>query len=66
MKNSSRARCTSDPRVMWMPGGSGSFSMLANRNAIGHDVNASTREGDRLTGTSNMRPWYAPGCDDPG
>jgi hypothetical protein len=34
-----------------MLGGSGSFSMLANRKAIGHDVNASTRLGERLVGT---------------
>ena len=43
-------------------GGSGSFSMLANRNASGHDVNFSTRLGDRLVGTSNMGAIVRRGC----
>ena len=37
---------------------SGSFSMLAKRNASGHDVNDSTRLGDRLVGTSNTASSY--------
>ena len=36
--------------------------MLAKRNASGHDVNASTRLGDRLVGTSNTRPTVRRGC----
>src|SRR5437660_1025958 len=37
--------------------------MLANRNANGHEVKASTREGDRLTGTGNgMGRSYAGGA----
>ena len=51
-KASSRARWTSEPRVVWIDGGSSIFSMLTKRNSIGHDVNASTRLGDRLVGTS--------------
>ena len=43
---------------MWIDGGSGSRSMLAKRNASGHDVNCSTRLGDRLVGTSNTGPSY--------
>src|SRR3954469_3263183 len=62
-KSSSRARWTSEPLVVWGRGGSGSFSMLANRNANGHEVNASTREGDRLTGTGKaMDRSYAGGA----
>ena len=57
-----RARWTSDPRVAWMDGASGSFSMLANRKASGHEVNDSTRLGDRLVGTSNMTPNLRRGC----
>ncbi len=30
--------------------------MLANRKAIGHEVNASTRLGERLVGTGYMPP----------
>ena len=52
VKASSRARWTSEPRVVWIDGGSSIFSMLTKRNSIGHDVNASTRLGDRLVGTS--------------
>jgi len=36
--------------VAWMLGGSGNFSMLAKRNAMGQLVKASTRLGDRLVG----------------
>ena len=42
--------------VVWGLGDSGRRSMLANRKAIGHDVNASTRLGDRLVGTGYMPP----------
>ena len=35
--------------------------MLAKRNASGHVVNCSTRLGDKLVGTSNMRPSYGGG-----
>ena len=49
--------------MVWARGGSGSFSMLANRNASGHEVNASTREGDRLIGTGNaMDTMVRRGC----
>lgn len=54
MNSSSSTRCTMLPLVAWMLGGSGSFSMLANRKAMGHEVNASTRLGDRLVGTGYM------------
>ena len=54
--SSSSARCTSDPFVVAWVGGSGSFSMLANRNARGHDRNDSTRDGDRLVGTVQVGP----------
>lgn len=30
--------------------------MLANRKAIGHDVNASTLLGDKLVGTTKLTP----------
>ena len=43
---------TIEPFVVWMPGGSGSFSMLVKRNSSGHVVNESTRDGERLVGTS--------------
>ena len=56
MNNNSSARCTSEPRVAGMLGGSGSFSILAKRKAIGQDRNDSTRLGDRLVGTGNMPP----------
>ena len=54
-------------------GGSGSCSMLANRNAKGHEVNASTREGDRRAGASStgchrtegVRESWAMSDDDP-
>jgi hypothetical protein len=36
-----------------MPGGSGSFSMLENRNCMGQVVNDETRDGDRLVGVGN-------------
>ncbi len=54
--SSSSARCTSEPLVMCGLGASGSFSMLEKRNAMGHEVNDSTRLGDRLVGTGYMRP----------
>jgi hypothetical protein len=56
MNSSSSTRWTMEPLVAWTLGGSGSFSMLAKRNAMGHDVNASTRLGDRLVGTGYMPP----------
>ena len=44
-------------------GGSGRWSMEANRNARGHEVNASTREGDKLVGTGYaMGPMLREGC----
>ena len=49
--SSSSARCTSDPFVVRDRGGSGSFSMLENRNCIGHDRNDRTRDGDSDVGT---------------
>ena len=49
-------RWTNEPLVVCGPGNSGSFSMLAKRKAIGHEVNASTRLGDRLVGTGYMPP----------
>jgi hypothetical protein len=55
MNRISNARWTSDPLVAGTLGGSGSFSMLANRNCNGHDVNASTRLGDKLVGTVKLR-----------
>ena len=54
MNSTSSARCTIEPLVAAVLGGSGSFSMLAKRNAIGHEVNASTRLGDRLVGTTKL------------
>jgi hypothetical protein len=45
-----------DPVYVGTLAGSASFSMLAKRNASGHDVKASTREGDKVVGTSNMGP----------
>ncbi len=42
------------PLVVAIPGGSGSFSMLENRNCIGHDVNDDTRDGDNDIGTGNV------------
>ena len=37
--------------------------MEANRNARGHEVNASTREGDKLVGTGYaMGPMLREGC----
>ena len=56
VNSSSSTRCTSDPLVVCGLGDSGSRSMLANRKAIGHDVNASTRLGERLVGTGYMPP----------
>jgi hypothetical protein len=41
------------PRVVAGPGASGSFSMLENRNCIGHDVNDDTLDGDNDVGTGN-------------
>ena len=45
--SNSSARCTIVPLVVATPGGSGSFSMLENRNCIGHEVNDDTRDGDK-------------------
>ena len=42
------------PRVVAGPGASGSFSMLENRNCMGHDVNDDTRDGDNDVGTGNV------------
>jgi hypothetical protein len=39
------------PFVVATPGGSGSRSMLENRNCIGHVVNDDTRDGDNDVGT---------------
>ena len=44
------------PFVVAGPGASGSFSMLENRNCMGHDVNDDTREGDSDVGTGNTGP----------
>src|SRR5262249_61336236 len=60
---SSSAGCRSEPLVRCAVGGSGSCSMLANRNASGQEVKASTRDGDRFVGTGNgMTRWYARGA----
>ena len=40
MNSNSSTRCTIEPFVAWMLGGSASFSILANRNASGQAVNA--------------------------
>jgi hypothetical protein len=56
VNNSSRTLWTSEPLVVWGLGDSGSRSILANRKAIGHEVNASTRLGERLVGTGYMPP----------
>ena len=56
VNSSSSTRWTNEPLVVCGLGDSGSRSMLANRKAIGHDVNASTRLGERLVGTGYMPP----------
>ena len=61
--SSSSARWTRVPLAVAGWGGSGRWSMEANRNARGHEVNASTREGDKLVGTGYaMSPMLREGC----
>jgi hypothetical protein len=43
--------------------GSGSFCIAANLNARGHDVNDSTRDGDRLAGAVNIETIVRNPCD---
>src|SRR5258706_13120075 len=61
-KSRSSAACTSVPFVIHGDGGSGSRSIVANRNASAQSVKAATFDGDSVRGGSNgMSPLWGQG-----